>query len=78
MSDSRQSSQGYSPPVDSDGFQCGVCLMLGRQCAACADEVEEEERLEALADNDPDDYVWGFDRADDAAYFNAADYERVS
>jgi hypothetical protein len=27
---------GYEPPVDDDGFQCGMCLLNRRQCLACA------------------------------------------
>lgn len=81
MSNVKQSgSRGYSPPVDSDGYQCGVCLLNRRQCVACARkeaEAEDEDRAEARADDDAAIY-WGFDQADDVAYFNAVDYERSS
>ena len=31
----------YEPPVDGDGFQCGICLLNREQCLLCA-RVEAE------------------------------------
>lgn len=32
----------YVPPVDDDGFQCGLCLLNRRQCLACARREAED------------------------------------
>jgi hypothetical protein len=44
----------FEPPVDDDGFQCGMCLLNRRQCLACArrEATEINDGLDAVADDD--------------------------
>ena len=37
-----QAAPKFEPPVDADGFQCGMCLLNRRQCLVCARREAEE------------------------------------
>ena len=52
----------YVPPVDDDGFQCGVCLLNRRQCMACArTEAKQEDTERSVTAQEA---YWGIPDAD--------------
>ena len=44
--------KGYAPPVDAEGFQCGMCLLNRRQCMACARAEAEQRELDGVDEED--------------------------